>query len=380
LALRIIPGIGATFSICGAGFIIFTYFYIGTALQRGHYKLIAFMSFADGMSAFAYLLGLATAGGSDYCNTSAICYIQAMLSQFFEMASMFWVLCISIKVSYIIYNFLYPARMKNIGETLMRWDQNCLQRLCICVRDPEMRLYHLVSWGIPGILCAIAMAGSTFGDVGPWCWIEKEHQWARFACYYVWLLLIMIFDSVMFGIVIWNAKTVRSSDGQPLMAAEPLAYRLRLYLLAFIITKFFSVLNRFYDLASPDNPSFTLNILQSLFEPFTGFCNAMVYGFNKMVYLLYKEKFRRNAQESTGTASASTAKTPQSVISHNKTPPRSVSPDSEMGHSTLAKHDSLQIISDADAKPATTSDAATAPAETSAPTSLRKFESLRFES
>ena len=57
-ALRVIPSIGSTFSLLGAIFIIFTYFYI-PRLQRIPYRLIMYMSIADGMSAFSYLFGVA---------------------------------------------------------------------------------------------------------------------------------------------------------------------------------------------------------------------------------------------------------------------------------------------------------------------------------
>ena len=81
---------------------------------------------------------------------------------------------------------------------------------------------------------------------------------------------------------------------------NPLAFRLRLYLLAFICTKLFSVINRVQNIADNDNPIFALYLLQALFEPFTGFANALVYGANRMVIKEYKrkwEEYKRNQAE-----------------------------------------------------------------------------------
>ena len=324
-AIRIIPAIGSSFSIIGASFIVFTYFYIET-LQRGHYNLIACMSFADGMAALSVLMGAASnVENSIDCKTNGFCWFQAMLMLYFELASLFWVLCIALKLSLAILSVIHSRG--EIGGPL---------RFFVCLLQSkekdkfEMRFYHGLSWGFPLFLTIIAMSTDVFGDTGQWCWIKSDHQWARFGLYYGWLLIIMTFVALMFAYTIYEAK-----GSLNLEISKPLAFRLRLYLLAFFITKFFSIVNRFHNLAHPDSPNFALNLLQSIFEPFTGFANALVYGANKMVIREYMNLFFKTRSFSVDKADPAT---PKSVLRKSR-----VNSDSDDNGDGMKRQSSFRI-------------------------------------
>ena len=272
--LTVVPTIGATFSLLGSIFIIFTYFYV-PRLQRIPYKMIMFMSCADAVSAISYLLGLAVNGDEGIsCNRTPICYAQAAISQYFEVASMFWVLCVAVHIYLVMYVYRADADNKKI-ESLVS-------------------MYHLVAWGMPSILLLIAISANVFGDAGQWCWISPDYQWARISLYYAWLIIILVLNCAMFYIIVKHDPLHLSSIGSKannvadassstsLKRRNPLAFRLRLYLLAFVATKLFSVINRVQNMADEKNPVFVLYLLQAIFEPFTGFVNAAVYGANKV--------------------------------------------------------------------------------------------------
>eukprot|EP00940_MAST-03C_sp_MAST-3C-sp2_P002105 g2105.t1 len=279
MALKVVPAIGATFSLFGSIFIIFTYFYI-PRLQRIPYKLIMFMSCSDAMSAFSYLLGLAVNGDRGIsCDRSTMCYIQAALSQYFEVSSMFWVLCVGMHIFIVMY--VYKAEA----------DASKLEHLT--------RTYHVIAWGMPAILLIIAMSADVFGDAGQWCWISADYQWARISLYYSWLILILMINCIMFYLIIerdpLNISQRSSPDSRTsFKRRNPLAFRLRLYLIAFVVTKIFSVINRIQNIADEENPIFALFLLQAIFEPFTGFANAAVYGGNKMVVNEYQKRFQES--------------------------------------------------------------------------------------
>ena len=150
-----------------------------------------------------------------------------------------------------------------------------------------------------------------------------------------------------------SATVAGSRVSRNFRSNNPLAFRLRLYLLAFICTKLFSVINRVQNIADNDNPIFALYLLQALFEPFTGFvrsvpqyhlqkkyiltlyplnnqANALVYGANRMVIKEYKRKWeeykRIQAENSSGsyepkkiaaTSASSTSTTTKNDIEMN---------------------------------------------------------------
>ncbi|KAJ6010313.1 hypothetical protein N7451_001725 [Penicillium sp. IBT 35674x] len=63
----------------------------------------------------------------------------------------------------------------------------------------------------------------------------------------------------------------------PQTAVWPYAKRAILFFLSIIITWAPCTVNRLYSYAHPDNPSFVLNYLQSLFLPLQGFWNSCIY-------------------------------------------------------------------------------------------------------
>ena len=85
-----------------------------------------------------------------------------------------------------------------------------------------------------------------------------------------------------------KAQAAGSDHRNPGVAVS---FRLRLYVLVFIATHLFSVVNRVQNILAPDSPSYFLYFMQALCEPLNGFANACVYGMNRMVINQYKQRF-----------------------------------------------------------------------------------------
>jgi len=264
-ALHVIPMFGAVCSLIGSSFIIFSYLYFPRLRKVLTLQLIALMSSADFVASFArFLINPA----DKTCDVTPLCMAQAVLSQYAETAGFFWIFSLSLHFFFVlhVYNGIVPKAKQ--------------QKLTI--------LYHCISWGLPAILLFFAIATDVLGYAGQWCWIKKSHQGAMIALYYGWLILII------FAILGMNTVLVSSfNKGNPhrTRAKNHLAFRLRIYLAAFIATHSFSIINRFQNIFDPDNPVFTLYLLQSLCGPFTGLINAAVFGFNKLVINEWKHLF-----------------------------------------------------------------------------------------
>ena len=261
IALQTVVILGAVLSMLGSSFIMFSYFWFPD-LQTFPYKLIMFLSLADFFASSEYLLaiqdvGVTTEDSECYQNTF-MCYFSAGLTQYFDMASFLWMAVIS----YNIYQVLVNRRGHDVVK-LEKW-------------------YHVVCWGVPAILAVIVTATGSLGDSGNWCWIKQDHQIERWLCYYVILIMIMIFNVATYYI---TSGVLKQQGGAHQKA---LTQRMMMYVGVFLFIRFWSVLNRFVELIVGNHGVYPLMFLHSLFSPLQGFANAIVYGFNRKIKNHYR--------------------------------------------------------------------------------------------
>eukprot|EP00939_MAST-03C_sp_MAST-3C-sp1_P002490 g2490.t1 len=270
-ALQVIPLIGAAFSILGGIFIVVTFLMFERVRKMTTFRLIALMSVSDIFSSISRFVNVSSDADEDGngCDVSTACYVQAGMSQYFETSGFFWVLCISVHIYYL----LHVVK----GAPTSR--QRCRM----------FAAYNAVSWGLPLLLLAVAIATGVLGDAGQWCWISKDHQWARISLYYIFMVGVAAINMVIY---VTLTRVFRGRQGF-FENHNPLAFRLRLYLLAFVATHFFSIINRLQNIIDPDKPIFLLYLLQSIFEPLNGLWNAGVYGMNHVVMTEYKKFFEK---------------------------------------------------------------------------------------
>jgi len=139
-------------------------------------------------------------------------------------------------------------------------------------------VYHGCVWIFAGLAAGLPWINKAYGIAGLWCWIVWEWQAYRWSLYYFPLFVVILCTLVLYSLtyvsVVENLKIQRRSVTDK--DAQQLLSKLQVYPVIFFIVYVFSIINRIYDWASPDD-SFPLYVLESLTTPMIGFINAIVY-------------------------------------------------------------------------------------------------------
>lgn len=117
----------------------------------------------------------------------------------------------------------------------------------------------MLCWGLPAVLAALGAAFQVYGSAGNWCWIQRQYPAARFFLYFFPFVMSFGFNATVFVRTVHAMK----DSGQD----STVAFRLRLYLVVFMVCKVFSLINRVQNFVDKDNPVFALFFLHSLFAP-----------------------------------------------------------------------------------------------------------------
>ncbi len=130
-------------------------------------------------------------------------------------------------------------------------------------------------------LVALVLLGSgVYGETNLWCWINDKNEWLRFAFFYLFLILAWIHNAYTLNSISTSIKHRSQSNSQNTglnFADEIIQSRLRQYLLVFIVSWFFGLLNRFVELVTGDY-CFATSVLHAFFVPLQGFMNAICFG------------------------------------------------------------------------------------------------------
>jgi hypothetical protein len=265
LTIRVLTLTSAGLSILGSSLIIVS-FLAFPRLRTFPFRLIVYLSTADLFASLAYYVGLGVGvKQGQVCSTAFACYLEANLSQYFDVATFMWTGVIAFNVHRVL--------VKDAGRG---------------VEALETR-YHALCWGLPLLLLVVAAGTGSFGDAGLWCWIKPSFPLTQLLCYYLWLIVVFVFNSVIFVLVVLHMR----HDAKAAATQNAVTRRLLTYLLVFFFVRCWSVFDRLNDAASPGNPSYALAVLHSIFSPLQGFCNALVYGLTRSVVEEWKALFRR---------------------------------------------------------------------------------------
>lgn len=227
------------FSLLGSIFIIRTYLMF-VDLRIFPFRIMVFLSIADMMSSISYIIGALT----------SLCFFPAIMTQYFDVATFCW-------TSLIVYMVIAVLRNR---ETKIEKDEY---------------KFHLFGWGIPACILSIALLLADFGEAGNWCWITKKFHWIRFSCYYIPMIISVLFNIV--GYIL--------SLG--LQDQEPVQRKLRLVIIMFVFCRMWSVIHRFQEYVESDT-LFVWALLHAIFVPLQGFVNALVFGCNKRILFQYR--------------------------------------------------------------------------------------------
>ncbi len=222
------------------------------SLRKFSLKLVLMLAVSDIGSCLSYFLGNPSEG-------SALCYSQALMMSFFELASILWTTVIAFT----------------------------LFRLIILLKPSNdlMTRFHLYGWGIPFVCTVLPLTTGSYGASGAWCWIkddsiqggedgpsdnlsssitEQGNIW-RVTTFYLPLWLAIVFNSVMYLIVTNTLSRIASTRSVKMVK------RLRLYPLILVFCWMGATINRLQNVISPNEPVFSLYLLRKYTENLSRF-------------------------------------------------------------------------------------------------------------
>lgn len=172
--------------------------------SRRHIQLVSYVAISDFFTALVYLFGNVETG-------SAACWIQAMVSNGFSVASIFWNVAISYQV-YLIVN-----------------RQNLLSK-------SAMRYCHIFCWGFPFLLTFLVLSTNTFGrsddDFDSGCFITNTGRSPKWGLLFWDLMALFVWIWISCVAIIYFYVKIGIRLYQIEMASIPLwtaAYSLFLY-------------------------------------------------------------------------------------------------------------------------------------------------------
>lgn len=222
------------------------------------------------------------------------CVLQGIATQYFFLASFLWILTIALN------QFRVQALKEHFPEKY------------------EVA-YHIVNWIAPAISVFIILAFNGFGDAGIWCWIKVEKSGLRWGLFYGPLIAIIFVIAFMYLSIYYELRSMSlrlsrrreeiidqrlssellssnsdDSDAKPLAAVDSrisqAQMNMSLYLLAFLIIRFPSILNRLFDLFHHTNSSLYVIIafLHALCSPLQGFINGLLFWNSNLIQRFLK--------------------------------------------------------------------------------------------
>ncbi|XP_060574460.1 G-protein coupled receptor 157-like [Ruditapes philippinarum] len=128
-------------------------------------KLLIFLTIANLIHVLGIIIGivrymLLEFTDEIYQKERQVCLFQSVVVSFAPCSSFFWTVFIAI---YFQVQILRPS-----------WAQKLSSKQATVA-------YHVVSWGVPGLTCILALYFKVFGDTediftGPWCWIKTNPE------------------------------------------------------------------------------------------------------------------------------------------------------------------------------------------------------------
>jgi Slime mold cyclic AMP receptor len=147
---------------------------------------------------------------------------------------------------------------------------------------------------LPLILCIFIAAfghfyaadGNPIGDAVIWCWIDSSVAHLRISCFYAVLLIIGVYNIVMFSISIRSLRNLSGLStpvpGQSINEdiVKSYAKKAVLHIVAFFFVWVWGSINRIQNLVDPSEPVLALYALHAFFTPLQGFLNSTIYFYN----------------------------------------------------------------------------------------------------
>lgn len=254
--LQALETFSAFLSIVGCSTILIQ-FWIKKCHNTISNKLLLYLQFLQLCLAIAYGIGVAGIINPGFCK------FQALIIQWFGLASVLWVTNMSLQ----LYRWIV---LKKKQEQLTK----------------NLYKHFIGIVTITGILAFVLLGIGAYDDAVTWCWISKasEYEPYRFYCFYLilivaWFFMILMLYRVSKYLRSSVENNMRSSNVETgLQSSEnTIQKKLALYVFVFILSWFFGLLNRFVGYVN-GNPVDATSILMAFFLPLQGFLNAICFG------------------------------------------------------------------------------------------------------
>ena len=134
----------------------------------------------------------------------------------------------------------------------------------------------------PLVIAIILLYKNVFGLATTWCWIGVQNQSLRFYSLYLFVLIAWIYNTIIFNLIS-NSIRLRihrsgMNDGSFTDTETIIRTKIRSYLLIFIFSWFFGLLDRLLQYIHHGQPLFIPSLFTATFVPLQGFLNAICYG------------------------------------------------------------------------------------------------------
>lgn len=212
---------------------------------------VVVLSSIDLVGSIFFSIGLAGSRSAGFCN------FQGLMIQWFGLANIAW----NCFMAYQLHKWI--VRKKNEDKLVKNIKKASLATLSSTL-----------------LLSLVLLAAGVYEKSGLWCWIGSgKNEWLRFAFFYLLLVIAWVFAAYMFNEVSHSIRSRSNQSGETGLnfADEIIQSKLREYLLVFLISWGFGLLNRFVEIIIGE-PCFPTTILHAAFVPFQGFMNAVCYG------------------------------------------------------------------------------------------------------
>lgn len=255
VVIRWIAGVGATLSLLGSVVIVASTLLFRDFFRALAWRLIFFLSVADGIASLAYIIHMTTLDRYD-----AVCVVEAFLMNSFELSSVLWssAICCHLLLSVVV----SPKRIARM----------------------EL-LYHVVAWMLPLIWTAILLSHGRLGRTSNWCWLIPDN----IVFGYRFFTFLPIFVSLVFNVTCYIGVCIalrvmvnRSSRWRAVLRDRGARremralLRLSMFTVAFFICWVPPFANRLSELLGYD--LIYLEYAQAVVNPLLGFINVIVYG------------------------------------------------------------------------------------------------------
>ncbi|KAH3743939.1 G protein-coupled receptor 157 [Pelomyxa schiedti] len=227
------------------GFLVFLSYILFKRLRSPPRALVTCLSFIDMLQGlfFCTVMIQPLTYDTPWCSLFAVFGIYVAVSSFF------WTSCVG------FYVFVHVYRLYSFQTNSNRAYDS------INTRKTEVMVvfFHIISWGVPAVLCIVIMGFGVEGESGdaPWCFIPfTAYKWRM--SYYLPLILNMVFAFIVWILTMFlllrlhRTTRARYEPLSRLLASRALLIKLSLVPICFIILRLPGVIYRFDEFVSDD--------------------------------------------------------------------------------------------------------------------------------